>query len=98
MYGLIGKMNAHPGRREELLLSMRGAIGEMPGCLSYIIALDPDDADGLWITEVWTDEDSWKASLDLPHVQATITKAKPLIAGFSNRQVTTPVGGVGLGA
>jgi hypothetical protein len=32
----------------------------------------------------------------LPAVQAAIAKARPLIAGFSDRVETVPVGGVGL--
>jgi hypothetical protein len=39
---------------------------------------------------------SHKASLGLPAVQAAIVKAKPLIAGFSNRVETSPIGGHGL--
>ena len=96
MHGLIGKMNAVPGRRDELAMVMKGGLGDMPGCLSYVIALDPEDPDGLWITEVWTDEAAWKGSLFLPHIQATIAAARPLIAGFSDRHVTTPVGGLGI--
>ena len=37
----------------------------MPGCLSYIVAEDPNDPDALWVTEVWTDEAAHRASLDL---------------------------------
>jgi quinol monooxygenase YgiN len=37
------------------------------------------------ITEVWDNAASHKASLALPAVQTVITKAKPLITGFSNR-------------
>ena len=70
----------------------------MPGCLSYIIARDPADADAIWITEVWTDEESHKGSLSLPSVQAAITAARPMIAGFDSHVVTEPVGGVGLPA
>jgi quinol monooxygenase YgiN len=68
----------------------------MPGCLSYVIATDPADADALWITEVWDNAAGHKASLGLPAVQAAITKARPLIAGFSNRVETAPIGGYGL--
>jgi quinol monooxygenase YgiN len=61
-----------------------------------VIATDPADASGVWITEVWDNADSHKASLSLPAVQAAIAKAKPLIAGFSNRVETVPLGGYGL--
>jgi len=54
MYGLIGKMTATAGQRDELANVLLGGTEAMPGCLSYIIAVDPADPDALWITEVWT--------------------------------------------
>lgn len=54
------------------------------------------DDDGIWVTEVWGDKASHDASLSLPVVQKTIAAARPMIAGFSNPVVTTPVGGHGL--
>ena len=55
MCGLIGKMLAQPGKRDEL------------------VRLLPE----------------------LPAVQAAISRARPLIAGFGERFETNPVGGVG---
>jgi quinol monooxygenase YgiN len=98
MFGLIGRMRAQPGKRDELLDILLSGTGGMPGCLSYVIARDPDDADALWITEVWTDEASHKASLSLPSVQAAIARGRPLIAGFDSHVRTEPVGGIGLPA
>lgn len=97
MYGLIGQMKAAPGKRDELVAILSESTEGMPGCLSYIVAKDAADADALWITEVWTDKGSHAASLKLPAVQAAITKARPIIAGFGHRFETTPVAGVGLG-
>jgi quinol monooxygenase YgiN len=97
MYGLIGQMKAAPGKRDELVVILSESTDGMPGCLSYIVAKDAADADALWITEVWTDKDSHAASLQLPTVQAAITKARPIIAGFGHRFETVPVGGVGPG-
>ena len=96
MYGLIGKMTAVAGQRDALAAILLGGTGAMPGCLSYIIAQDPADADALWITEVWEDQASHMASLKLPAVQAAIARGRPLIAGFSNRVETVPLGGMGL--
>lgn len=96
MYGLIGKMNAVPGERDALVEILLAGTSDMPGCLSYIIATDPADPDGVWITEVWDRRESHQASLQLPAVQAAIARAKPLIAGFSSRVETTPVGGIRL--
>ncbi|MGI4845902.1 MAG: putative quinol monooxygenase [Janthinobacterium lividum] len=93
MYGLIGKMRAQPGQRDALIAILLEGTGAMPGCLSYGIAKDKLDADALWITETWVDQDSHKASLSLPAVQAAIAKGRPLIAGFGERFETEPVGG-----
>ena len=101
MYGLIGKMKAVPGQRDVLIaILLEGTSGDaaMPGCLSYVIAQDPSDADAVWITEVWDNPESHMASLSLPAVQEAIRRAKPLIAGFGERFETVPVGGHGLGA
>ena len=97
MYGLIGKMTAVPGQRDALAAILLERTDAMPGCLSYVVATDPADADALWITEVWENQASHQASLTLPTVQAAIKKGRPLIAGFSNRVETTPIGGQGLG-
>ena len=96
MFGLIGKMLAAPGQRDTLIGFLLEGTEKMPGCLSYVIAKDPAEANAIWITEVWDSEASHKASLSLPAVQAAIAKAKPMITGFGERFVTTPVGGVGL--
>lgn len=40
MYGLIGKMTAAPGKRDELVSILLEGVATMPGCLSYIIAKD----------------------------------------------------------
>ena len=70
----------------------------MPGCLSYVVAKDPSDADAIWVTEVWESQVSHRASLALPSVQQAIALGKPLIAGFGERFETQPVGGHGLAA
>lgn len=96
MYGLIGKFKAVPGQREALIGILLDGIEAMPGCLGYVVARDPSDPDGIWITEVWTDAASHRASLALPSVQAAIARGKPLIAGFEQHVETEPVGGHGL--
>jgi quinol monooxygenase YgiN len=96
MYGLIGKMTAVAGQRDALAAILLDGTAAMPGCLSYIVATDPADTDALWVTEVWDSQASHQASLQLPAVQAAIAKGRPLIAGFSNRVETVPLGGYGL--
>lgn len=96
MYGLIGRMLAVEGRREQLLAVLLEGNAAMPGCRSYVIARDPGSDDGIWISEVWDSREQHQASLHLPHVQATIAKAKPMIAGFAERFETEPKGGIGV--
>ena len=95
MYGLIGRIKAVAGKRGELA-AVLVQDGGMPGCLSYIVAEDADDADALWVTEVWTDKAAHDASLGLPAVQAAIARGRPLIAGFDSRVETKVLGGIGL--
>ena len=96
MFGLIGKMTAVAGKRDELIGILLEGTGSMPGCLSYIVATDPAEANAIWISEAWNSKASHDASLSLPGVRAAIAKGKPLIAGFSDAVVTAPVGGHGL--
>ncbi|HLT92296.1 MAG TPA: putative quinol monooxygenase [Woeseiaceae bacterium] len=96
MYGLIGRVIAVPGKRDELVDVLLDGIGGMPGCLSYVVAKDNENPDALWITEVWDSEESHRASLALPSVRAAIERGKPLIASFAEHHLTSPVGGHGL--
>ena len=99
MYGLIGKMKAAPGQRDALIaILVDGVSAIMPGCLSYVVAQDPADADAIWITEVWDSQASHKASLSLPSVKDAISRGRPLIAGFDRHIETVPIGGHGIRA
>ena len=96
MYGLISKITAVAGQRVSLAQILIASSSDMPGCLSYVVAADSAEPDALWVTEVWDSQASHQASLQRPAVQAAISKGRPLIAGFSNRVATAPIGGHGL--
>jgi quinol monooxygenase YgiN len=96
MYGLIGQLVAAPGRREELASILLGGSSALPGCLSYVVALDAKEADAIWVSEVWESEERHKASLSLPAVRDAIARGRPLIARFGTYSATRPLGGVGL--
>lgn len=96
MYGLIGKVLVQPGQRDALASILLVGTSAMPGCLSYVLAHDPKDPDALWITEVWDNAESHKASLGLPAVQEALSQGRALIKGFAERFETLPLGGVGL--
>jgi len=92
MYGIIGRIKAVPGKRDELARVLHEGSRQMPGCHSYVVALDTSDGNSIWVTEVWDDADSHQASLSLPSVQKAIEKGRPLIAAFGERFITTPIG------
>jgi len=96
MFGLIGKMIAVPGQRDALITILLEGTGDMPGCISYVIAKDTKNADTIWVTEVWDSEQSHRASLALPAVKQAIARGKPLIASFGDFTITEPVGGHGM--
>lgn len=90
MHGLIVRIAARPGRREEVAALMVSG-GAPPGCRSFVVAKDPADPDALWITEVWDSEQAWKASFDRPEVKASLDRMVPLVAVFGEPVVTAPV-------
>jgi quinol monooxygenase YgiN len=96
MYGLIGRMKAYTGKRDELAAILLESIIDIPGCLSYVVAKDSKDPDTLWVTEVWESEADHKASLILPTIRAAIAKGRPLIASFDEQYATEPIGGHGI--
>jgi quinol monooxygenase YgiN len=96
MHGLIGKMIAVDGKRDDLIAILVQGTTAMPGCLSYVVAKDPKDANAVWVTEVWEDQASHRAALSLPAVKEAIAKGRPLIARFDPPVITEPVGGHGL--
>lgn len=98
MFGLIGRITAIPGRRDDLIGILAPSEGSMPGCLSYIVARDPGDADVVYVTEAWESREAHAGSLQLPEVRAAIAMGRPLIAKFEIIAETEPVGGLGLGS
>ena len=96
MYGIIGKMNATEGSREKLIDILINGTKDMPGCKLYAIAADTTDETAIWITEIWDSEESHQASLQLPSVHNAIAQGKPMIAGFGDRHIVRPIGGLGV--
>lgn len=96
MYGLIGKITAKPGKREELIRILLEGTTDMPGCLSYVISKDSKDDHTIWVTEVWDRKESHTSSLSLPSVQEAISRGRPLIAEFGEQIEIEPIGGHGL--
>jgi quinol monooxygenase YgiN len=98
-HGLVGSFRAQPQQGDALaglLLRAAEALGTNPDCELYVISRSPDDADAVWVTEVWTSAEAHQASLEDERVRELITQARPLIAGLGERFALSPVGGKGL--
>ncbi len=99
MYGLFGKMRAHPGQRDALLNHLLDSVAllhDLEGCYVYVISAAPDDPDGIWVNEVWRSQDDHRASLTHPAIINLIAAARPLIAEMPIRIEVTPLGGKGI--
>src|SRR4051812_48363272 len=99
MFGMHGCINAHPGQGDALaaiLLEAAEAARDDDACLLYFVSRSPEDDDAIWVTEAWTDRAAHGAALEAEATKAMIARARPLIAGFSERSEFRPVGGKGL--
>lgn len=96
MYGIIGKMIAQDGKRQDLIDVLLAGASGMPGSKSYVISKDLSDENAIWITEFWDSRESHAASLKLESVQQAIERGRPMIAGFGERFEVEPVGGQGV--
>jgi quinol monooxygenase YgiN len=88
MFMLHGRLAAKPGKRDELLavLTVQTDAEALPGCRLYVIAVDEEDADGVWATEIWESQEAHDASLQLESVREQIGRAMPLIEVSGIRQ------------
>ena len=101
MYGLNGRINAHPGKGDELaaaLLEAARRVADVEGCELYVISRVPGEPDAIVVNEVWTSREAHAASLQDERVKEIIQRAMPLIAGMSDRVELEPLGGKGLPA
>lgn len=90
MIGFINRITAASGERDEVMGLISDSSRSMAGCHSYIVAADTGHPDVIWVTEVWDDAESHRASLENPTVKKAIEQAMPLIAGFENVATTAP--------
>ena len=91
-WGLLGRMKAKPGKRDELIATLQESSRDVPGKLVYLIQLEIGDPDAFWINEVWRDKAAYDACLTMPQVIRGMELAGPLIAGMEHRTETVPLG------
>jgi quinol monooxygenase YgiN len=94
-------MVAQPGQRDALaatLLRVADGLRDAPGCELYLVNVSADEADTVWITELWTsaaasDEALGRDLVDLSDVE--IGDLIRLLAGPPELVALTPLGGAG---
>ena len=99
-YGLHNKLNAIEGKGLELskiLLEAADLLANAEGCQLYLISKSEHDPDEIWVSEVWSNQDSHQQSLQSPAIRALIDRAMPLLKRSPEKgQVLTVIGGLGV--
>jgi len=83
-YGLHGKLKATKGNAEKLadiLIKASELISTVKGCHYYLIGIDDNDPDTVWITELWDSKEDHDNSLKAPGVMELISQAMPILDG-----------------
>ncbi len=93
-FGVIAHLTAQAGKRDAMIDALSGLIG-MKGNISFIIAKDGKNADGIYITEIWESKEAHDAALTTDQFKAAFGKAAPMMGGAPDLQADTwPVAGV----
>ena len=98
-FGLYNKFTTVEGKRDvlaEILLEASKSMEEVDDCELYVVSLDNDNNDSLYVYEVWSDAHAHRASLSMEASQTLIQKAKPIIVGVEKINTSSPIGGKGI--
>lgn len=97
--GRYVRMTARDGQGSRLadtLLKVADGMRGAEGCELYLINISNDEADVVWVTEVWTDEAASDRALGGELGEVGIGDVLELLAGPPELVDLTPLGGVGL--
>lgn len=99
-YGYLGTMTTRPGLRDEVVAALVEGADALTaaGCRLYVVSVNDEEPDRIWVNEVWGSKEQHDASLALPEVQAGIAATMPKLTGEFTRQELHVVGGLGVDA
>jgi quinol monooxygenase YgiN len=99
-FGMYARLVAKPGERDALTaILLRGVEAlRAHGCQLYVVNHAADNADAVWVTEVWDSREAHAASLQLPETRQAIAQAMPLLTGEFESIELNVAGGLGLPA
>jgi quinol monooxygenase YgiN len=99
-YLLHGKLTAKQGQRDQLaaiLIDASKLVSTAQGCKLYVVGLDNNDVDSVFITEIWDSKEDHDNSLKIEGVRELIMKAMPLLDGQPTKgQEIEILGGAGI--
>ena len=99
-YLLHGKLIAKPGQRDELaaiLIEASKLVSTAKGCRLYIVGIDKDDSNSVFVTEIWDSKEDHDNSLKVEGVKELIMKAMPILDGMPAKgQELEVLGGAGI--
>jgi quinol monooxygenase YgiN/mannose-6-phosphate isomerase-like protein (cupin superfamily) len=98
--GRYARFTAKSGQGDALAERMLGVaegLRAIAGCELYVINRATDDADTIWVTEVWRSQEELDASLETEEAEAAIPEVMALVQEDSFERIdVAPLGGVGL--
>lgn len=99
-YLLHGKLTAKSGHREELaniLLQASHLVSTAKGCMLYVIGKEENDANSVYVTEIWNTKEDHDNALKDDGVRELIMKAMPILDGQPTKgQELEILGGTGV--
>ncbi|KOP31469.1 MULTISPECIES: antibiotic biosynthesis monooxygenase [unclassified Exiguobacterium] len=98
-YCLFTKFFVSENKREEMvdiLLNASRSMEKLEECEIYVVSVSDEEANVVYVYEVWSNETSHKASLNLAVTQTLIQKAKPLLENVERVNTLQTKGGKGL--
>ena len=95
-----GKLTAKAEHKDELvkiLLEASQLVSTVKGCKLYAIGISPNDANSVYVTEIWNSKEDHDNSLKLQAVRELIMKAMPILDGLpTGGQELEILGGTGI--
>lgn len=99
-YGLHGCLTAKAGQAIELskiLLRAAKLMKNTQGCQLYMVSVDKDEPNDIWVTEIWDSKKDHDASLQQDEVRELIGQAMPLLKNAPQKgQELNILGGLGI--
>lgn len=95
-YSINGKLVASSGNGSLLRQYLLEAASEMEAvdlCYCYIVGVNKDEPDAVYVYEVWENQAAHRASLELDVLKTLMAKAKPIIVTMSSKTDLTIIGG-----